>query len=125
MRGDRARDGAVNRRRDDAELGHQLGKLIGPQRLGAVAERAVGIVVHLDEQAVGARCHGGARHGKDFVAPTGAVGRVGDDGQVRELLHHWDGRNVERVARIALERADAALAQDDIGIAGGQDVLRG
>lgn len=45
MLGDAAADG----RRDDAELGHELRELIFVERLRAVAERVVGIVVHLDE----------------------------------------------------------------------------
>jgi hypothetical protein len=39
---------------------------------------------------------------------------IDDHRQVRELLHHRDGVQVERVARVGLERADAALAQDHL-----------
>ena len=48
--------------RDNAQLRHQLGKLLGTQRLRAVAERMFGIVVDFDDKPVRACGHGGARH---------------------------------------------------------------
>ena len=42
---------------------------------------------------------------------------------MRELLHHRNGRQVERVAGVSLEGADAALAQDHIVVAAVHDVL--
>ena len=45
------------------------------------------------------------------------MARVHEDGQVASLLDDGHGREVERVARGGLERADAALAQDDVGVA--------
>ena len=48
---------------------------------------------------------------------------VDDDRQQRELLHDRHRRDVEREARRRLERADAALAQDDVRVAVHRDVL--
>ena len=46
-----------------------------------------------------------------------------DHRQVRELLHHRDRGDVHGVAGVGFERADAALAQDHVVVAAGQDVL--
>ena len=51
------------------------------------------------------------------------VRRVGDDRQVGEFVDDRDGGDVERVARVGLEGADAALAEDDVVVAAGQDVF--
>ncbi len=44
-------------------------------------------------------------------------------GQVRTLAQHRNGGEVEGVAGRGFERANAALAQDDVGIPFGQDVF--
>ena len=77
----------------------------------------------LDDQAVGA--DGGARQGhrRNEGPMPGAVARVDDDRQVRPGAQDGHRREVERVARRGLEGADAALAQDDVRVAGGEDVL--
>src|SRR4051812_43318110 len=67
---------------DDAELGHELIELAGFERLRAVGEGMVGIVVDFDEQAVGAGGHRGTSHGGNFVAASGAMRRVGEHGKV-------------------------------------------
>ena len=54
----------------------------------------------------------------------GGVAGVDDHGQVRELLEHRDRGEVEREAVRRLERADAALAQQHVGVALLEDVLR-
>ena len=48
-------DAAADRRRDDPQLRHQAIELRREHRLRAVAERVVGIAVHLDDQAVARR----------------------------------------------------------------------
>ena len=73
------------------KLLHHLRELLRLQRLRAVAERVIGIGMHFHQQAVGACCDRGASHRDHFVAASGAVRWVGDDGQVRERLHHRDG----------------------------------
>ena len=46
-------------------------------------------------------------------------------GRCDSFLIDGDGAEVERVARVGLEGADAALAEQDVGVAVGQDVLGG
>ncbi len=84
----------------------------------------VGIAVHFDDEPVAPRGHGGARHRRHLVALPRPVARVNQDRQVAELLDDGDRRDVERVARVALERADAALAQHHVHVAARQDVFR-
>ena len=63
--------------------------------------------------------------GGNHVAAAGAVRRIADDGQVRKLLDDRDGGDVHRVAGVGLEGADAALAEDDVVVAAGEDVFGG
>ena len=49
---------------------------------------------------------------------------IDDDRQVRALLHVGHGVEIERVAGRGLEGADAALAQDHLIVAGGEDIFR-
>src|SRR5262249_3540177 len=96
--------------RDDAKLGHELSEVGGIERLRSIGERVVRIVVHFDEQAVRAGGNGSAGHGGNFVAAASAVGGIRDHGQVRELLDDGYRGDVQGVAGIGLESADAALA---------------
>src|SRR5262249_8185832 len=91
-------DAAADRRPDDPQLRHQAIELRRQQRLRAVAERVVGIVVHLDDEAVGAGRDGGARHRRHLVAASRSMARIADHGQVAELLDDGDGGDVERIA---------------------------
>ena len=77
-----------------------------------------------DDESVGAGGDRGPRHRRDHVATPRPVARVGDDRQMTQLLHDWNRRDVERVARVVLERSDAALTQDHVVVAAAQDVLR-
>ena len=112
--------GAIRR-----NLLHQFGVLSGIERLRAVAQRVIGIVVHLHQQPVGAGGHGSARHRRHQIAAAGAVRGIADDRQMRELLHHRNRRDIHRVARVGFESADAALAQNDFVVAAGEDVFGG
>ena len=51
------------------------------------------------------------------------MARVGDDRQMREMLDRRNRTDVECVARVRLVGADAALAEDDIGVPLIHDVL--
>src|SRR5450631_3239708 len=86
-----ALNGPAHRGRNQAQLLHQFYELLRTQRLRAIAEGAVGIGMHFDQQTVGAGSHRGARHRRYLVAASGAVRGVGHHGQVRKLLYHWDG----------------------------------
>src|SRR5688500_10114898 len=69
-------DAAADGRGDDAELRHQPVELRREHRLRAVAECVVGIVVDLDDQAIGAGGNRGARQLRDHVAAAGAMARI-------------------------------------------------
>ena len=79
--------------------------------------------MHFDENAVGAGGDRGASHRRHLVAQAGAVTRVGDHRQMRQSLHQRDGRQVEQVARHRVEAANAALAEDHLIVALGEDVF--
>ena len=104
---------------------HQRVELIGKQRLHAVGERAVRIVVHFDDQAVGSHGDGGAGKRRHLVALAGAVAGIDDDGQMAQALHGGHDAEIERVAGVIGEGAHAALAQDDVVVALAHDVLGG
>ena len=79
--------------------------------------------MHLDLEPV-STCGGcGERSGLDIAGVAGSVARVAHDGQVREVVQHGDGVHVKGVARAGLEGPDAALAEDDVGVAFAHDVL--
>ncbi len=80
--------------------------------------------MHLDDEAVRAARGGGQRHGRNEAVDAGGVARVDNDRQVRQLVQHGHGREVERVAGVVAEGADAALAEDDLLVAAGHDVFR-
>ena len=84
----------------------------------------VGVVVHLDDQTVGAGGDRRACHRRHLVAAAHAVARVDEDRQMREFLDDRNGRQIEGVAREGFKGADAAFAQDHVGVAARQDVLR-
>lgn len=90
-------DGAVE---DGGDLTHFVGKdgeLFGKDGLHAVGEGLVRFVMHLDEEAIGADSDGGARQRENFVALTGAVTGINEDGQVAAL---FDGGNDSEVKSV-------------------------
>ncbi len=101
------------------------GELVGVDGLRAVGERLLRLVVHFDDDAVGAGGDGGAGHGQHVVALAGAVAGVDEDGQVAEALHGGNDAEVERVAGVIGKGAHAALAEDDLVVALAHDVLGG
>ena len=78
-----------------------------------------------DQQRISARRHCRLCQRRHHVAAACGVARVGDDRQVRQLLEHRDGRNIESISQISVKRADAALTQNDIMIAARHDVFGG
>ena len=63
-------------------------------------------------------------HWRYLRAYASAVGGVRDDGQMRERFHDRDRSQVEQVARLIVEAAHAALAQDHFAVPFGKDILR-
>jgi hypothetical protein len=88
-------------------------------------KRAVGIVVHFHDQAVGSDGDRGARQRRDFVALAGAVAGIDDDGQMAQALDGGHDAEVERVAGVIGESAHSALAEDDVVVALAHDVFGG
>ena len=70
--------------------------------------------------------HGDCRvgNGSNEVAFAGAVAGVHHHRQVGELLQGRHGRDVEGIAGVGLEGADAALTENDLGIALGDNIFR-
>jgi hypothetical protein len=54
-------------------LGHEFGKLTREQRLRAIAEGVIGIVMHFHQEAIGSGGNGSTGHGRNEVAPTDAM----------------------------------------------------
>ena len=79
--------------------------------------------MHLDDETVAAAGGRGQCHGAHKARDAGGVTRVDDDGQVRQLLEHRHSRKVERVSRVVIVGADAALAEDNLLVAAGHDIL--
>src|SRR5262245_14624472 len=84
-------DLAAHHATDGADLIHQLMELIREERLWTVGKRVVRIVMDFDHQPIGAGRDRRARHRRDLVANAGAVARIHDDREMRELLHDRDG----------------------------------
>ena len=79
--------------------------------------------MNFNQNTVGAGGHGGARHWWNLVAAAGAVRGIGQDRKVREFLDHGNGGNIQGIAGVAFKSTNAALAEHDLVIASGHDVL--
>ena len=73
----------------------------------------------------GADRHRGAGHWFDQVPVSRAVRRVADDRQVAEPFDNRDRGEVKRVAGSGFVGTNATLAEDDLVVALGHDVLGG
>ena len=69
----------------------EAGEVARVERLRPVAERVLGVLVDLDDDAVGADGRGGARERLDQAPVARGVARVDDDRQVRVQLEPRDG----------------------------------
>src|SRR5207253_5091289 len=116
-------DAAADRGSDDAQFAHELRELAGLERLRAVGKRVIRIIVHFNDQAIGTGSDGSAGHWWYFVAAASAVRRISEHRQVRKLFDDRDRGDVEGIASVGFERAYAALAQDDVVVAPGENVL--
>src|SRR5580698_955239 len=63
-------------------------------------------------------------HGGNFVPQTGTVRRIGQYGQMGELLDDRYGGDVHGIASVRFEGANASFAEHHVVIAARQDVLR-
>ena len=110
---------------DLLDFAHEFGVFGGKDGLDTVGEGFFGLVMDFDEKAVGAYGDGGAGERENFVAFAGAVRGVDQDGEVATLFDGGDDGEVEGVAGEVREGTDAALAEHDIVVAFGEDVLGG
>ena len=81
--------------------------------------------MRLDDQAVGAGGDGGAGQRRNEFARAGGVAGIDDDRQVRKLLGDGDAAQIEQIARAGVERAQAALAEHDLGAAVDDQIFGG
>ena len=79
--------------------------------------------MHLDDQAVGAGSGGRQGAGGHQPGHAGGVAGVHDDGQVGQLVEHGHGGDVQGVAGVVAEGADAPLTEDHPLVAAGHDVF--
>src|ERR1700687_1120427 len=118
-------DGAVEDGGDLTHLVGEGGEFFGKDGLHAVGESFVRLVMDFDEEAIGADSDGGSWKRENFVALAGSVGRIDEDRKVAALFDgRYDGE-VERVARKIGEGAHAALTENDVVVAFGEDVFGG
>ena len=82
------------------------------------------VVVDLDHEAVRAAGRSAQGHGRHQLIAPGGVAGVHHHRQVAELVEHGDDGQVHGVAGGGLEGADAPLAEDDLAVAPGHDILR-
>ena len=102
---------------------HQFIELVGGQALCAVALGLGGVVVHLDHQTIGTGSDRSFRQLRHHPCVAAGVAGVHHHRQVGHLVQHDHTGKVQRVAHTGLKGADAALAQDDVLVALGHDVL--
>src|SRR5205823_1076461 len=99
------------------------GKLLRHDRLWSVAERMVGIVMHFDNQSVGANSHSGPRHGKHFVPLARSVTWIDKNRQMTEPLHGRYKAEIERVSRVIGKGSDPSLTKHNVIVAFAHHVL--
>jgi len=113
---------------DGCDLAHlvgEFGELLRKDRLHAVGERLVWLVMDFDEQAVSADGHRSAGKWQNLVALAGTVAGVNKDGQVAALFDRGDDGQVQGVPRKIGEGSNAAFAKHDVVVALGEDIFSG
>ncbi len=79
--------------------------------------------MYFDDESVGSDCRGGYGEGMNEACDACCMRGVYDDGEMRELMQEGYDGEVDRIACCRLEGADAALAEDDVGVARCHDVF--
>jgi hypothetical protein len=64
----------------------EYGEFFGQDGLRPVGERFVGLVVHLDQEAISAHGNGGARQRKNLVALARPMRRINKNGKMAAFL---------------------------------------
>jgi hypothetical protein len=86
---------------DGGDLAHFIGEgdeFLGKEGLHSVGEGLFRLVMNLDEQAIGPDGDSGARKRQDFVALSGAVAGIDENGEMAALFYRGDDGEVEGVA---------------------------
>ena len=79
----------------------------------------------LDQQAVRTDRDGAAAEHLDQIGASTSLARIDDNRKVCLLLGDGHGRQIEGIAGVVLEGADAALAKNHVGVSMGQNVFSG
>src|SRR2546425_9585123 len=117
-------DRAMNHRGDLADfLGEEL-KFAGKNGLHSVREGFVGLMVDFDEKAIGADGNSGARQREHFVAASGSVAGIHENGKVAALFYRGGDGQAVGVARMVRVRPYAALAEDHAEVPPVKDASR-
>src|SRR5438128_5575353 len=95
----------------------------GRRRLLASRESKLRVVADPDHETIRSHCPSGPSQRCDHVGGTGAVGRIYDYRQMGNSTNRWYRSEIERVSGMLGERANTSLAQDDVVIPFGHDVL--
>ena len=107
------------------EVLHHAGELAEFEGLCPVGDGFFRSGMGLDDESISADGDAGFGDGRNETAFAGGMAGIENDGQVGKLVEDGDRGNVAGVARGGLEGADAAFAEDDVGIAVSGDVLGG
>ena len=94
------------------------------ERLRRIAQRDLGIVVHLHQHSVGARRDTRAGQRRDHVIFSGGVRRVHYHRQMRDTPDGGDRRQIEGVPRMQRKGPHPAFTQDHLIISLRHDVFR-
>ena len=81
------------------------------------------MIVDFDHETIRSHCYAGASQRCNHVGGTGAVGWIYDYRQMGNSTNRWYGSEIERITSVLRECANTSLAQDDIVISFGHDVL--
>jgi hypothetical protein len=87
-------DMAVEDIGDLADFCDEFGELFGEDRLHAVGEGFLWLVMDFDEQAVCTYRDGCARKRQNFVALAGAVGRIDENWEMTPFFDGGDDRKI-------------------------------
>src|SRR2546430_193512 len=92
-------------------------QLRGRDRLAAIAERAVGVRVYLQDKPLRAGGNTGAGHGGYQLTAASGMAGIDYDRQVSQFVQQWHTGEIEQIARLRIEAAYATLTEHHIWIA--------
>ena len=102
---------------------HQLGEAVERELLAGVTQRSGRMWMHFDQQRIGSHRDGAFAHGNDEIGAANALAGIDDNRAVGFLFDDRDGGEVECVAGVSLEGADAAFAKEQVRIFVGEHIF--